>query len=316
MEKNKFNTEERKIKLLKPKIDVVFHALFREENKELLEGFISDILQEKVKVATTDKNRYVNTKQADEKLGIMDLRAELENGVQCNVEIQLQPKQYNNERILYYWADTYARQLKRGDEYVELNKTISIVILGYEIDELNGFEKMGVKWKIRDGETGKRLLTDNLEIIIIELPKAIRIYGKDRENRILQWMMFLNNPNKKEVVQIMKENKTIRKAIEELERVSGEERLQRIAELREKAIRDEKAAMDYAKEHGFKEGFENGKIKGYEEGREQGLEQGIQQGIEEKREIVKKMLEKNMTIKDISEITGFNEEEIEYIKES
>ena len=32
---------------------------------------------EKVKVVTTDKNRYVDTKEADEKLGIMDLRAEL-----------------------------------------------------------------------------------------------------------------------------------------------------------------------------------------------------------------------------------------------
>ena len=309
-----------KNKLLKPKIDVVFHALFREENKDLLEALISDILQEKVKVETTDKNRYVNTKQANEKLGIMDLRAELEGGTQCNVEIQLEPKQYNNERILYYWADTYVRQLKRGNEYKKLNKTISIVILGYEIKELKGIEKMGIKWQIRDSKSGKRLLTDRLEIIIIELPKAIRIYEKDRKNRILQWMMFLENPNKKEVVQIMKENKNIRKAIEELERVSGEERLQRIAELREKAIRDEAAAMDYAKEHGFKEGYENGKIQGYEEGLEQGLEQGIEQGIEqgleEKRKMVKKMLDKKMDIKDISEITGINEEEINKIKNS
>lgn len=65
-------------KLLIPKIDVVFHALFREENKDLLEKLISDVMKEEVKVATTDKNRYVNTKTAQEKLGIMDLRAELE----------------------------------------------------------------------------------------------------------------------------------------------------------------------------------------------------------------------------------------------
>lgn len=68
----------KKIKLLSPKIDVVFHALFREDNKELLEVLISDVLEEKVKVVTTDKNRYVDTKQSEEKLGIMDLRAELE----------------------------------------------------------------------------------------------------------------------------------------------------------------------------------------------------------------------------------------------
>lgn len=76
MEKNV--TINKKVKLLSPKIDVVFHALFREDNKELLEVLISDVLEEKVTVITTDKNRYVATKQAKEKLGIMDLRAELQ----------------------------------------------------------------------------------------------------------------------------------------------------------------------------------------------------------------------------------------------
>ena len=70
--------QERKVRLLSPKLDVVFHALFREENKSLLEVLISDVLEERVKVVTTDRNRYVNTRDANEKLGIMDLRAELE----------------------------------------------------------------------------------------------------------------------------------------------------------------------------------------------------------------------------------------------
>ena len=70
-------SDERRVKLLSPKIDVVFHALFREENKKLLEVLISDVLNEKVQVVTTDKNRYVDTREAIEKLGIMDLRAEL-----------------------------------------------------------------------------------------------------------------------------------------------------------------------------------------------------------------------------------------------
>ena len=80
MERNLLSKEqkERKVRLLSPKLDVVFHALFREENKELLEVLISDVLEEKVKVVTTDRNRYVNTREANEKLGIMDLRAELE----------------------------------------------------------------------------------------------------------------------------------------------------------------------------------------------------------------------------------------------
>ena len=237
-----------KKELLSPKLDIIFHALFREENKDLLGALISAVLEEKVKVLTTDKNRYVDTKEAKQKLGIMDLRAVLEGGMQCNIEIQLQSQKYENERILLYWADTYKRQIKRGDDYEVLNKTISIIILDHEVEILKGIEELGTKWQIRDNKTGKRMLTDRLEIVIIELPKARRIYKQDKDNKISQWMMFLDAPNDKEVSKIMAKNKDIRKAIEELEQVSGDEKLQRIAELREKAIRDEHAAMSYATE--------------------------------------------------------------------
>ena len=235
--------------------------------------------------------------------------------MQCNIEIQLQPHQYENERILYYWADTYRRQLKRGNSYGELNRTISIVILDHEIEILKGIEELGVKWQIRDDKTGKRVLTDRLEIIIIELPKAKRIYGNDTKNKIVQWMMFLDNPNKKEVVQIMAVNKDIRKAIEELEQVSGDEKLQRIAELREKAIRDEKAALAYALDNGYKVGWEKGLEKGITDGLEQGLKQGIEQGIEQNKiEIVKNMLKEKVDIEIIEKVTEMKKEEIEKIK--
>ena len=275
---------EKRKNLLSPKLDVVFHALFREDNKDLLSKLISDIIQEKVKVVTTDKNRYVNIKEAEEKLGVMDLRAELEDGKQCNIEIQLEQHQGENERILYYWADAYTRQLKRGDTYWKLNKTISIVILDHEIEELKGMEKMGVKWQIRDEETGKRILTNKLEIVIIEIPKAKRIMKENKDNKIGQWMLFLDNPNSKEVEEIMDYNKAIKEAMEELEKVSGDEELERIAELKIKGLRDEEAAIAYAKN------------------------QGIEKGIEQ---MAKNMLKEKIDIETIIKVTGLSREEIE-----
>ena len=62
--------------------------------------------------------------------------------------------------------------------------------------------------------------------------------------------MFLDNPNSKEVGAIMKENKEIKSIADTLEQVSGDEKLRRIAELKEKAILDEKAALDYATKKG------------------------------------------------------------------
>ena len=201
---------------------------------------------------------------------------------------------------MYYWADAYSRQIKRGDRFGRLEKTISIAILDHELEELRGMEEIGVKWQIRDELTGKRILTDRLELIIIELPKARRVYKTNPNNTICQWMLFLDNPNQKEVVQIMKENKDINKAIDELEQVSGNEKLRRIAELKEKYIRDEQASIEYAQDEGYKHGKEDGIAEGEARGKAKG-----------KTEIAKKMLKKCMKIEDVIELTGLSQEEIE-----
>ena len=289
-------------KLLKPKYDVVFRALFGENNKKLAETFISDMLGQKVKIEHI-LDRHLNIKVAEQKLGIMDYRTVLEDNTYCNIEIQLQEHDYEIERFLYYLADTYSRQLSNGEEYGELNKTISIVILDHEIDKLKEFEQLNVKWQMRDNITGVNLLTDKFEMCIIELPKAKRLYGNMDNNKICNWMMFLDDPNSQEVLNIMEKDKDIKNAGDKLKYLSKDEEIRRIAELKEKARRDAYAVEQF----NIRKGLE----KGMKEGLEKGLKQGIEQGIEQaKTDIVKNMLNNKMNIKTISEITGLSEKEI------
>ena len=98
----------------------------------------------------------------------------------------------------------------------------------------------------------------------------------------------------------MEENKAIKKAIEELEQVSGDEKIRRIAELKEKYIRDEQASLEYAKDEGYKTGKEEGMKAGRNEGR---------------NEIAKNMLKENLSIELISKLTSLSQEEIEKLKE-
>ena len=128
------------------------------------------------------------------------------------------------------------------------------------------------------------------------------------QNPICQWMMFLDNPNQKEVASIMKENKAIKKAIGELEQVSGDEKIRRIAELKEKYIRDEQASLEYAKDEGYKTGKEEGMKAGIEEGMKAGRNEG-------KNEIAKNMLKENLSIELISRLTSLSQGEIEKLKE-
>ena len=81
----------------------------------------------------------------------------------------------------------------------------------------------------------------------------------------------------------MKKNKELKEAVEKLDSLSADERMQRIAELRQKAIWDERAIYARGKEIGA-------------------------------REIAKKMLNENMPTNVIARITGLTEEEIEKIK--
>ena len=294
------------IELLKPKIDVVFHALFRRANNELLEAMLSTILESNVKIVS-NLDRHLNIMSANKKLGVMDLRVQFEDGTYCNVEIQLKPYKYENERFLYYLADTYSRQLERGSTYEKIHKTISIIIVDYETEILKGIENLNVRWQMRDNATGSRILTDRFELVIMELPKAKRIYMNKSQDKVSQWMMFLDNPNSEEVVKIMNENNDIKKAHEELKQVSGDYELRRIAELKEKYIRDEAAALEYAIEKGQKEGVEKGIKEGIEKGMKEGMKEGMKKGV---KETAKNMLKLGLEIDIISKATGLSKEEI------
>ena len=104
----------------------------------------------------------------------------------------------------------------------------------------------------------------------------------------------------------MDKNENIKNARNELKQVSGDYELRRIAELNEKYIRDEAAALEFALEKGQKEGIE----RGLKEGRERGFKQGIEQ---EKLRVAKEMLEIKMDKQVISQITGLSIDKINNI---
>lgn len=147
-------------------------------------------------------------------------------------------------------------------------------------------------------------MTQKLEIDIIELPKII---GKEKEqDNLLDWLYFLENPKSERVTEKMKENENLKEAVKKLDNLSEDEKMQRIADLRQKAIMDEKAI--------YEKGLEIGLEKGIQRGMEKGIEKGIMEGSQkEKIEIAKKMLELKIDKETIAKATGLTEQEIEKI---
>ena len=293
------------VKTLSPKLDVVFQALFGEVgNESITKGFLETILERKIDSIDLSRNPILRREFKDEKLGVLDIIAKLDKNEICNIELQIVDKKNIIERILYYWSRLYSRQIKSGEDYKILQKAIVILITDFKIENLEELDYHS-RWKIMEDKQGKKIiLTQKLEIDIIELPKII---GKEKEqDNLLDWLYFLENPKSERVTEKMKENENLKEAVKKLDNLSEDEKMQRIADLRQKAIMDEKAI--------YEKGLEIGLEKGIQRGMEKGIEKGIMEGSQkEKIEIAKKMLELKIDKETIAEATGLTEQEIEKI---
>ena len=239
--------------LLIPKTDVVFQALFGVKGSErILGGFLSKILNQEVKKVSLDANQNLVQETIDEKLGILDLRAIIEENIDVNIEIQLVDKANLEKRILLYWARRYGVQLKPGEDYRRLRKTIAILITDYEIPDLVWFKDAHTRWELLEKRNPEIKVFEDIEVHIIEMPK-IEANPKATEKGLKNWIKFLQNPESEAVK--MSNDKELDEAYKKLENISGDEKLRRLSELRLKAILDEKATLECGREAGLKEGL-------------------------------------------------------------
>ena len=130
------------------------------------------------------------------------------------------------------------------------------------------------------------ILTEDLEIIIIELPKTVYTIEDEIKNeynkKLYIWLKFLKYPEGLEEEDM--ENVNVRKAKEIYQEIEEDEHEQYLAHLREKYILDGNSRESY------------------------GFEKGIKKGM---KKVAKKLLEEGMDIEKISEITELSRAEIE-----
>ena len=107
----------------------------------------------------------------DDKIGILDIKAKIDNNINCDIEMQVINKRNIEKRLLFYWSKMYDTSVKEGQDYTGLEKSIVILIADYELQGLNEIKKYITKWNIREEEYQKIVLTEVMEIYIIELPK-------------------------------------------------------------------------------------------------------------------------------------------------
>ena len=188
----------------------------------------------------------------------------------------------------------YASEIKRGDDYTEAKKVILIAIIDYPLELTQTISEMETVWKLCEKNHPDLVLTDSIEICILELDKVKNTYYKNKLDKKAQWMLFLDDPNSREVKEIMEKNNDIKDAVIEVHERSKDEQLRRLAELKEKAIMDEKAIYKAGKLRGEKEGISQGELK-------------------KSIEIIKNLYSMNLPISQIAQAVDMSETEVKKI---
>ena len=292
--------------LLLPKVDFVFKRIFgNEKHPNVLISFLNAVLNpvDPIK-AITLKDTTIEKESLESKFSRLDVKATTDKGEEINIEIQIKDEKNMIQRSLYYWSRMYYEQLKKGDIYDKLSRTICINLLDFNLLPCDKFHSV---YRLKECQTNEEL-TDLEEIHFIELKKMKSVNNIEEINSQLEeWIYFINQPESELVRELERKNEDLKEAKEELIRLSGDEETRKRYEKRMDTLRNERSALKSAEEKGIQKGLQ----KGLQQGLQKGLEQGAKQ---EKLEIAKKLIQNGLDNNFIIETTGLTLYEVRELR--
>ena len=268
--------------------------LEKDGNERILKSLLEAILEihiEKIEV----RNPEIPKEALEEKLSVLDIKAEINDNIIIDIEMQVGNSTAIDRRLVVYSSKLIAGDIKVTGKYQNAKDTIVICITTDNILKTNTYLNIA---KLKLEKTSKRryldlgykkedqYLTDMVSYYLIELTKLKKIRPKTAD-LLEKWLLVIGGDTKM-IEDCKKENGEIKEAIEQLEEMSADKKERELYEMREKGRLIYNTEMYEARRKGLEEGEKNSKI-----------------------EIAKKLLERNMTIEEIAEITKLTKEEIQ-----
>ena len=277
-----------------PTNDFFFKKIFGSAGSEkITTSLLEAILKIDITAIDLDKNPITEKDVLDDKLGVMDIRLEINGNIDCDVEMEMVNRGNIEIRLMRYVSKIFIKGLKVGEKYVEAKDSIAILIANFELAKHKEVKKILTEYEMREKDYGNIVLTDKIKVYILELPKIERMKSEDKNLNL--WIKFIKDlevkklaDNKEKDEKLEETIKAIQEAKEKYEELCQDEHARYIAELREKYV-EETASV---RQMGYEEGLETGQEK-------------------EKKKTAKIMKDKKYSIDEIMQITELSREEIE-----
>ena len=295
---------------LKVSNDVVFQMIFgKVGNENITKNLLEKILQIKIKQISLDRNKRMQLDTLNDKIGRLDIKAELDDGTIVHIEMQSREYNFMEERFIYYNDILFRENILKGSGYSRANKVIGILIVDYNLKSTQNIPKYHTVWNYREKDYPENILVQNKEIHIIDLKKFEQYGESDKE--LAEWIKFLKIKEMQDMADIEAFNEWLAKAKEELEFLSKNNEAQAKYREREDALRDYIDEIEYRTDKAKKEGEARGRAEGRAEGEAKGRAEGE---AKKQIEIAKNLLKMGLSTEQIMEATGLSKEGIENLK--
>ena len=283
-----------KVKYYTAMNDVVFkNALCTEENKDLLKWLLEKIIHKKIeKIVILNNERPVTS--YNKKGRTLDALVKTSNEI-INIEVNSAYYSQLPERNSGYLMSNYVEDLNRGEDYEVMHTHIQINFTkGLPNDAL--LEDIYMLHSIKRSDN---FYIENFIIIEYNIDKLLKYYKskdlKKKEEAMEYKHLIMLDLGDKELKEICKGDEHMEKFRKNVDNLNENEEMRFLFSAEEDAIRTHNTLM--------------------KEATQTGIELGIDQGQKEKAiEIAKKLLKKETSLKEISELTGLEETEVIALK--
>lgn len=190
--------------IMLPTVDFCFKELM--QNPKIRQGIIAAILD--VSPEEIEETELIPTvlrkEHKEDKFGILDVRVQLKDGTQIDIEMQVSFFEFWANRSIFYLSKMYIDSIKSGEDYDKLKKCIHVSILNniYFPDDDRCYRKI----TFCDAKTGE-VYSDLMEMHMLEL---LKLPPEDKnEEGIILWMRFLGGKCEEDFKRMAEKDKYI-----------------------------------------------------------------------------------------------------------
>ncbi|MBQ2276203.1 MAG: Rpn family recombination-promoting nuclease/putative transposase [Lachnospiraceae bacterium] len=223
-----------------------FFKVFLQRNETALRGLLCAMLSMKSEEITdiVVTNPIQEGDTVNDKNVILDIKVEVNKSQIINLEMQVENLGNWPERSLTYLCRMFD-QLKSGEDYKNVKKTIHIGILDFTPKDFPHI--FYSNYFLYNPQTGHKY-SDKFGIYMLQLNQIGNLEDEKEMPELYYWASLFKATTWEEIQMLAEKNESIKKSIVTLKELTADEKAQMQMEARERYRRDMVAAQDFGRE--------------------------------------------------------------------